>query len=254
MPIYRGSTAVRDVYAGTRRVNKVYRGNTVVYSRPGVAHASISGFGARVGSNPLQPRLTINRDTDLPESVTIRADLTGAPQGWTLYRVLPSGSRQQVAAGAPGSPSRVSYIENLSSAFRPTAAGWTYTLVAHAADSDGDAHASIVVRSIAAPTLTSFTFQLTSSQAPGILTQSAWLSWAATAGDPSASWSMSQSGTTAVSDLPSSRNLSPASGRATGTSRVRVTVTGTPGGTTTLTLTGRNEAGSASRSVTITWA
>ena len=83
--------------------------------------------------------------------------------------------------------------------------------------------------------------------------QTAWLSWTATAGDPSASWSMSQSGSTAVS-LPSSRNLTPASGRATGTARVRVDVSGTPGGSTTLTLTGRNEAGSVSRAVTINWA
>ena len=248
MPIRAGNTAVTDIRAGTVQVNKVYAGlnHDPVWSRPGIVHATISNFGARVGSNPKQPRLTVNRDTDLPESVTISATLANQT-GWTLTRTIPStGASQQVAAGFGTVP--MSYIENLSSQFAPPAAGWTYTLTANAASAGGEAHASIVVRSIAAPTLTSFTVDLENLGG----TQFAFLNWTATPGDPAATWTMTQSGPTVVDDLPSSRHLTPAAGQATGTNRVRVSVSG-PGGTTTLTLAGVNEAGTVNRSVTINW-
>lgn len=220
-----------------------------VWLEPNITHATITNFGARIGSNPLQSRLTINRDTDLPETVVIRADISSST-GWTLYRIYQEGSQSAIASGFANT--NLSQNEWIESDFYPPASGWIYTLVANAENSCGNAHASIVVRSIAKPTLTAFSNErLIASTGE---TQFAFLNWNATIGDPAATWAITQSGSTPVADLPSSRLLVPANGRLTGTQRIRVTVPGRTGGTTTLTLTGTNEAGSVSRSTTISWA
>lgn len=246
-----GKEITRIVYGSGVEICKAYLAgqHDPIWSKPGVTHATIASFGARVGSNPKQRRLTLRRDTDLPASVTISAAIANGTT-WNITR-FHSGGSQQVAAGLGGTSA--AYIENLSASFRPPASGWTYLLAVSASDACGAAHASVTVRTIAPPTLTAFTATAPGSlQAPGIVTQVSYLTWTAAAGDPAATWAMTQTGHV-VDDLPSPRILTPEAGRATGALRVHVTVQGTPGARTTLTLTGTNEAGSVSRSVSIDW-
>ena len=104
---------------------------------------------------------------------------------------------------------------------------------------------------VTAPTLTAFAASaLTSHQGPFTFSQCSTLTWTSTAGDPAATWALAQSGYY-VSVLPSPLHLGP------GQSGQRVCIHDTVHSgqnTTTLTLTGMNEAGTVSRSATITWA
>ena len=86
-----------------------------------------------------------------------------------------------------------------------------------------------------------------SSQGPGTFIQCSTLTWTATPGDPAATWSFSQSGFH-LATLPGARHATPAQ------SPQRVCTTQRPGQSTTLTLTGTNEAGTATRAVTVPWA
>ena len=130
-------------------------------------------------------------------------------------------------------------------------AGCEFTLYAENTAATGcsrDATAKVRVRVVTAPAIASFTASApASAQGPFLFEQCATLAWAATAGDPPAQWSFSQTGF-GLAHLPSDRNAAPGRGPQ------RVCTTQRPGRSTTITLTGHNEAGTAARSVTIAWA
>ena len=208
----------------------------------------ITAFGASAGSGTFNV-LTLNA-TQIPSSPTVRATLTGSATGrtWTIDRVLPSGQRHQVAAGRTA---QVHYREDMTATFHPMATGWRYVLTA--TNRDGTHHAQCTIRVVTAPTLTAFAATPpASASAPFVNRQCSWLTWTATAGDPAATWSMVQSGRY-IAALPSSRRLAPSFGAATGNDRQRVCVAVGSGGSTTLTLTGQNEAGNATRTLSIHW-
>ena len=166
-----------------------------------------------------------------------------------------AGGTITTVASSPSAATSVLYTESLTSTFHPPASGWSYNLVAHnaALGSCGAAHATATIRVVTAPTVTSFTAGApASSQGAGTFIQCATVRWTSTAGDPPATWAVTQTGV-AIPHLPSARVSAPAYG-ARG-QRVCLTDTVHSGATTTtLTLTGTNEAGSASRQATITWA
>ncbi len=247
-----GPAAVRSVYVGPAQVCSIYAGNAAVLSPTGAP--VISGFGARPsGGQGLRRTLTL-RASDLPATVTIGAASLSHTTSWTLRRV--ATGRTSIVASSPSPATSAHHDERLTATFHPPAAGWSWILAANnAALADcGHAHATATVRVVSPPTLTAFTATSpASSQGPGVWIQCAWLAWTATAGDPPAAWSLSQSGFD-ISTLPSARHLTPAAGAATGAARQRVCTTARPGRSTTLTLTGANEAGSVSLQATIPWA
>lgn len=206
---------------------------------------SIAHFGASSGSGN-HALLTLNA-SQLPIDITISADLTGATR-WEIQRVVGAAS----VPVAAGSTQRAFYQEPLTSTFKPDSDGWSYLLTVWKVDVQ--VHATARVRLVTVPTLSSFSATApVGVQIPAGTFQRSYLTWEATAGDPDAVWSLTQSGQF-IAHLPSSQHLTPAAGRAAGNHRQFVQISGTPGGRTTLTLTGRNEAGQVSRDVSITWA
>ena len=158
-------------------------------------------------------------------------------------------------ASSPSAATSVLYTEPLTATFHPPVSGWSYNLVAHNAvlASCGAAHATATIRVVTAPAVTSFTASApASSQGAGVFVQCSTLRWTSSAGDPPATWAVTQAGVH-IPHLPSARLSAPAYGA--GGQRVCLTDTVRSGATTTtLTLTGTNEAGSASRQAVITWA
>ena len=219
----------------------------VVLEIPGLAGnaAEITDFGATKGSGK-QEILTL-KTTELPNTISISATLENCTS-WDLYRIDHNGNSVKVAS-SPSPATSMSHNENLSSTFKPNSYGWHYNLVAYnsALGDCGTAHASIIVRVITAPSIQSFTASApASSQAPGVFIQCSTLEWTASTGDPPARWEFSQSGYH-LATIPSSRHADPNS------SPQRVCTSSQPGETTTLVLTGTNEAGSVSQSVDISW-
>lgn len=221
---------------------------------PATGASGIAAFTAHSANNPNQKTNELAVDSVyLPTTVTLEAHVVNTTS-WEIVRVLSDGTSSQVAAGTGTQPS---YTENLTTDLHPGADGWTYNLVTYnsrLAGSAGTRYATLEVLVVTPPTLTAFSATAPSSvSGPFTFQQCSWLTWSATAGDPPATWTLSQSGFRLV-QLPSSRRLTPAFGTATGNSRQRVCTTQRPGEATVLTLTGTNEGGSASRSVTINWA
>ena len=204
----------------------------------------ISNFGASSGSGD-HSILTLN-NTEIPIDITVSADLSNATR-WEFKRIV--GSEENIVAS--GTTNRAFYLESLTSTFKPDSNGWHYLLTVW--NGNTQVHASTTVRVVTAPTLTAFaSSSIVGVQTPTGTFQRSYLTWDATSGDPESTWSISQTGLH-IQHLPSSRHLTPAAGRATGDSRQFVQISSTPGTTTTLTLTGTNEAGSTSMSTTITW-
>ena len=252
--VFHGPQPLPDLFDGTTRINGVFAGTTPILDQrpPTGIPARISDWGATSGQGK-QRRLTINRTAITPQGLVISmsATTTGSNR-WEIWRNYGTGH----GIAAEGTDTAPSTTETLRPDFHPPAAGWTYRLHAYATDPFGaDADDTITVRVITRPTLTAFdaTTPAGGTTAPFLNRQCSWLTWTATAGDPSAVWSMSQSGRT-IAALPSGSRLSPSHGRAEGTERARVCVNAGGGLVTTLTLGGRNEAGNVSRAVTITWA
>lgn len=207
----------------------------------------ISHYGASDGGGAgNQNILTIDR-SDLPISPTVSGDFTNAT-GYDLRRIVP-GSDPAVVASSPSAATSMHYVENLTSTFRPDSNGWVYNLAVHnsALMSCGTVHATCKIRTIELPTITSLTAEpAAGSDGIGGFIQCISVNWAATSGDPPATWSFSQTGHH-IAHLPSARNSAP--GR--GPQRVCIPVRTSE--TTTLTLTGTNESGSVHRSVTLHW-
>ena len=249
-----GEREIGAIFDGATRLNGVFIGVTPVFDQApprGVA-AAISDWGATSGTQK-QKRLTINRTAITSQGLVIRmsATLTGAAR-WDIWRDYGTG-HNVVAEGTSAAPA---YNESLTPDLHPPASGWTYRLHAYASDADGaDAEDTLVVRVVTAPTLTAFaaTPPAGGTTAPFLNRQCSWLTWTATAGDPAAAWTLTQTGRT-IAALPSGSRLLPSHGAATGTERARVCVNSGGGSSTSLTLTGTNEAGSATRPVTIAWA
>ena len=245
-----GEGEVGAIFDGATRINGVFVGTAPVLDQapPRGTPAGISDWGATKGQGKGK-RLTLRR-TELPNTVTMSATLTGSSH-WEIWRSFGTGH----SVAAEGVNTAPSHSEPLTDDFRPPASGWTYRLHAYAIDPDGaDADDTLVIRVITAPTLTSLSATAPANvQAPGIDRQCVWLTWAATAGDPSATWALSQTGRT-IAALPTGSRLTPLHGTAAGNLRQRVCVNTGGGQSTVLTLTGTNEAGNVSRQVTIAWA
>ena len=221
--------------------------DTVQLTIPGLVEnaPTITDFGATAGQGK-QQTLTVNR-TQLPITITMSATLADTTS-WSLMRVTGAGAFEAALSSSPATS--MLYSEALTSTFHPPAAGWTYNLAASnsALANCGTRHATLRVRGVTAPTLTALTATApASSQGPGTFIQCSTLTWTETPGDPAATWSFSQSGFH-LATLPSARHATPAQ------SPQRVCTTQRPGQSTTLTLTGTNEAGTATRSVTVPWA
>ena len=255
--VYRGThtTAVSSIYRGTHadEVCQIYRGAdpAPVYDKAGASAPAISGFGAHLDGSAAGNvhTLTVPR-ASLPATVVVSAASLARTTAYTLTRTLPDGTSSTPDVGAePGPHTSQHYDEALTATFRPDSRGWQYTLEARnsAVSNCGSRHATAIVRTVAPPTLTALTASPpASSQGPFTLVVCSSVDWTATAGDPAAAWSWSQTGYH-VAHLPSERNSAPGRGPQ------RVCIPEAPGQSTTLTLNGANEAGAASRSVTIPW-
>ena len=172
---------------------------------PGITH-----FGASSGSGN-QDLLTINA-TRLPIDITVSADLSSATR-WQIDRVVWA----QVNSVAVGATQRAFYQEPLTRTFCPDSSGWVYLLSVW--NGTTVVHRTARVRVIRAPVLSSFTAEVpVGIQTPTGTYYRSYLSWMADGGDPDATWALSQAGH-AVAHLPSSSRLTPANGRAIGTSR-----------------------------------
>ena len=250
MPANFGTTkSIREIYIGTNTdqicLGYFGRNHDPFFERAGQNAPVISNFQA-ANSSSSGKTLTLNV-TDLPASVSITADITNATS-WTLTRV--TGGVSSVVASSPSGEARLSYTENLATDFKPDSNGWSYNLHVEnsALGNCGSRHSTIKVRVVTAPILSAMSATApASSQGPGTFIQCSTISWSATAGDPPAAWSFSQTGFH-LTNIPSSRHATP------GQSPQRVCTLLRPGQTTTLTLTGTNEGGTVSRSVTIHWA
>ena len=212
---------------------------------PGDEHARIDSWGASAGSGS-RAVLTIN-ESALPVTPTLNATLRHT----TSYAIHEGGSTTAIASGQePGPYTSVTFaLPALTTLNRPGSAGEAYSIEARnsALAVCGTRHATARIRTVRAPTITALTASApSSSQGPFSLIVCSSVDWTATAGDPAATWSWSQTGYH-VAHLPSPRNSAPGRGPQ------RVCIPEAPGQGTTLTLTGTNEAGSASRSVTIAW-
>ena len=246
------SSQVEAIYVGTSagQVCTVYEGrsHTPAFAVASPSHPApvINGFGASDGTGNV-PVLTIAR-ASLPLSPTVGAPTLSNVTSWSLTRVA-GGSSGVVSASSTAATS-MHYTEALTADFRPDSAGWTYNLAVEnsALANCGHRHATAVIRTVAPPTITALTATApAAAQGPGVFIQCSTVDWTATPGDPPATWAVTQSGF-AIAHLPSARNATPGRGPQ------RVCTTQRPGQSTTLTWTGTNEAGSASRSVTIAWA
>lgn len=248
-----GSTEVGALFDGSARINGLFAGPTPILDQkpPRGVPAAISDWGATAGQGK-QRRLTINRTAITSQGLVISmsATTTGSNR-WEIWRNYGSG-HNVAAVGAGTAPSTT---ETLRPDFHPPAAGWAYRLHAYATAADGaDADDTITVRVISAPTLTAFSATAPANvQAPGVDRQCVWLTWTATAGDPAATWALSQTGRS-IAALPSGSRLTPLHGAAMGNLRQRVCVNTGGGQSTTLTLTGTAEAGTVSRQEMIAWA
>lgn len=242
-PSAAASTALRTLLDGLLDGSITDSVQLIIPGLPDNAPA-ITNFQAAVGASS-GTTLTVN-DSDLPETVTITADIADATS-WDLIRVA-NGTTNTIVSSSTGE-STLSYTESFSSTFKPDSNGWSYNLIAtnSALGNCGTRHATIKVRVVTAPTIASMSASPpASSQTALQFIQCSTVTWAATAGDPPASWEFTQSGFQ-LAHVPSSRHATP------GQSPQRVCTVQRPGQTTTLTLTGTNEAGSASRSVSIPW-
>lgn len=259
MPLYfeNGSQATGLYWEDGPEVCVAYweDGGEHVFEKPGLVNVPvITDFGATDGSGK-QKTLTVNA-TQLPIGVVISGSCQHTDI-WTINRVV-AGSLSPVAAGRNQTPQtvRAEYQEDLTSQLKPDSQGWVYNLMAENSTlgNCGIRHATCRVRLVTGPVLRAFAASSPSGvQTPSGVFQRSYLSWDADAGDPEATWSLSQSGTRVISHLPSSSRLTPANGRATGTRRQIVQTAGDLGGYTDLTLTGRGEGGTASRTVRIVW-
>ena len=250
--VFDGASTV-ELFAGESRVNGVFIGTTPIldHAPPAGVPAGISDWGATAGTLKA-PRLTVNRTAITSQGLVISMSgtLTGSAR-WEIWRNFGTGHN----VAAVGTGTAPSTTESLRPDFHPPASGWTYRLHAYASDANGaDADATLTVRVITAPTLTSFTATSPANvQAPGIDRQCVWLMWMATPGDPPAVWNMTQAGRV-ITSIPSSSRLTPSHGRASGNLRQRVCVNTGGNLDSTLTLGGRNEAGNVSMAVVIRWA
>lgn len=230
---------VCSVYSG--------EGHAPVWTRGSTAqHPAVSDFGASDGGGAgKQTTLTILA-ASLPTSPTVSGTLAHT----TSYDLLrAAGGAATTVAASPSPSTSVLYTEHLTPTFHPDSRGWRYTVAAHnaAIDPCGVAHASATIRVVTPPTITALTASPPAvAQVPGAFIICSSVNWTATAGDPAATWAFGQGGHS-VSHLPSAKNSAPGRGPQ------RICVTRAAGDTTTLTLTGANEAGSASRSVIIQW-
>ena len=211
----------------------------------GEPHAAVTRFGASAGSGS-QAVLTLD-ESSLPVTPTLNATVTHT----TSFDVYEQGNATPISAGQePGPYTTITHpLPAVTATNKPGSAGRDYTLEVRnsALATCGTRHATARIRTVRAPTLTALTIGSPGvSQGPFYTQTCSSVDWTATAGDPAATWSWSQSGVH-VAHLPSSRNSAPGRGPQ------RFCISGTPGGSTALTLTGANEAGAASRSGTIHW-
>ena len=251
MPAKFGTTkTIQEIYVGTSAdqicVGYVGRNHNPFFERASGPNApAITNFQAAFGSSSGQT-LTLNV-TDLPASVQITADIANATS-WSLTRIA-GGVSNEIASSSTGE-ARLSRTENLAVDFKLDSRGWTYNLHVEnsALGNCGSRHATIKVRVVSAPSIDSMVASPpASNQGPNQFIQCSTITWVAIPGDPPASWSFSQSGFH-LTNIPSSRHATP------GQSPQRVCTLLRPGQSTTLTLTGTNEGGTVSRSVTIPWA
>ena len=216
------------------------------------SRVTIEDWGFTSGTMKESP-LTINV-TSLPVTIVGSATLDNETS-WRIYRVAGS-TTDNVASGASEDVS-VSYSETLTSDFKPDSNGWQYELIGYnnwLPGSTGTEHATAIVRTVKAPSLTAFTATAPSqSSGPGGNTQCVYLNWTLEDGDPVVTGVLSQSGSRTLATLPISRHFTKAGGVLTGNSRIRVCAPAGGGGSTTLTLTFENEGGTSARSVTINW-
>lgn len=234
------------VYIGPTEIGHlILNGNHIfdkVDNRP-----TIANWGATAGAGKMNP-LTLNRSS-IPIDITVSATVTGATS-WTIYRNV-GGASQQVAA-SPDASTQPFYQESLAADFHPSSTGWHYVL--SVTNANGTRSTACEVRVVTASTLSGFAATSpTGIQTPSGIFQRSYLSWVATAGDPTSTWSLTQTGTRTIAHLPSSSRLLPANGGATGNSRQFVQVAGTSGGYTDLTLTGVNDGGTSAQTVRINW-
>ena len=237
--IHVGTTRIADLYLGDTRICDAWLGDRQVHA---------------VGSPPVVSAFTASQTTfrasELPANVTLTWATSGITEG-SIVLIDREGVAHQIIAFHSSAPSGSEQTPVFATC---ASAGCRYVLHAENTAETGcsrDTTADLRVRVVTAPTLTAFAASaLTSHQGPFTFSQCSTLTWTSTAGDPAATWALTLSGYY-VSVLPGPLHLGP------GQSGQRVCIHDTVHSgqnTTTLTLTGTNEAGTASRSATITWA
>ena len=236
-----------DVFGGTgRQALELYGGNTLLCSVVAVDADRVSHTIHSSGSAPAITRWSADRTTFTStgsRDVNLTWGTTGATGGLSITALGQTILAVHSSAAGSGTQ-RWEVPAGIGSG------GTDVTL--HATKSpatgcDRDATAKVHVRVVTAPTLTAFTASAPSTvQSPFQTETCSVLTWTATPGDPTATWTFTQTGYY-LPHLPSDRRATPAS------SPQRVCTSRLPGQSTTITLTGRNEAGSASSSVTVAW-
>ena len=234
--LYSGTTRIADVYVGSTRVCDVVavdaerRSHTIhrVGTPPAIAEWRASKV-RYLSTDPLDITLTWRTSGATGLSITAGQTTIGAITGGAVA----SGSQRWEVPSGVGS------------------AGVDITLHAQNTAETGcsrDATAKVHVVVLRAPAITAMSASPpASASGPFTFEQCSTITWSAVDGDPAAEWSFSQSGFY-LPHLPSDRRATPAS------SPQRVCTSRTPGASTTITLTGRNAAGSIQRSVSIPWA
>lgn len=244
-----GPTQVQSIYAGTSRVCHGMYGHESFFEEPNIP--TISLFGARRDSGTgLVHTLTLN-STELPVEVVIGAASVSNTTSYKLTRI--AGSSTSIVQESPSAATSIHYNEQFTSDFHPNSSGWSYILEVRdsAGGQCGFRHAQALVRFITRPTLSAFyasSIFIEQTAVPSVNRQCVMLHWTSTAGSPVATWGLIQRGRQ-IATLPSARRLVPA----LGTTGYKVCVASGGSQSTTLVLTGNNEAGPVTRSLTINW-
>ena len=233
--------AKADLYAGDTRITGLRVDN--------VAICSIYADGVAIyeaGTPPTITTFSANRhrflSTDLPATLTL---------SWLVSDFTTGTIRREPESVPIAAFNTDTGVQNTPVFLSCGSVGCRYVLrlTKTASGCSQYAIADLIVRVVTAPTLTALTATppVGGQIGPtGGVEQCSTVTWTATAGDPAATWAFSQTGDH-IAHLPSSRRSTPAS------SPQRVCRSTLSGGSTTLTLSGTNEAGSVSRQVTITW-
>ena len=228
----------------TRQIGLSVGTSEVVWQIPGPGQPSppvIANFQCRqLPRGTLGKDITVN-ESGFPLQVQFSANITGADR-WDFYR---TGNAVPLASGLANVD--LLHTVTLNDDFKPGSAGWSYNLVAKntTLGNCGTRSDTVSVRSVRAPLINTFRASSpASSQGPFQHIVCSNLTGDVDVGDPPAQWNYSQSGKH-ITHLPSSRHAIQFP--------QRVCITSSDGTDTTLTLTGSNEGGTVSSSVTIDW-